>query len=158
MAAKTCHLIQIKIDFSNFPSVWNEMPSYMRIGKEVHIEFRVGVIFIFLTFKRDKLTSLNYRYTDQVHSGIFHHKFWFYIRFNAIFFLFSNNTESCDGFYFRFVYAISISHTLTHTHKYFIKKLVQQQQFLKEKQTYTFASLLFIYRTSFISMTKLIKQ
>lgn len=39
-----------------------------------------------------------------------------------------------------------------------IKKLVQQQQFLKEKQTYTFASLLFIDRTSFMSMTKLIKQ
>lgn len=120
MVAKTCHLIQIKIDFSNFPSVWNEMPSYMRIGKEVHREFRVGVIFIFLTFKRDKLTSLNYRYTDQVHSGIFHHKFGFtfvamqFYSFSNIVSSFFNNTESCNGFFFRFVYAISISHTHTH--------------------------------------------
>lgn len=119
MAAKTCHLIQIKIDFSNFPSVWNEMPSYMRIGKEVHIEFRVGVIFIFLTFKRDKLTSLNYRYTDQVHSGIFHHKVlhslqYNFVLFSTLFYLFST-TQRAVMVFFHFVYAISISHTHTHT-------------------------------------------
>lgn len=147
MVAKTCHLIQIKIDFSKkFPSVWNEMPSYMRIGKEVHIEFRVGVIFIFLTFKRDKLTSLNYRYTDQVHSGIFHHKFcWFYIRFNAIFFFFQQHREL---WWFLFSFCLC-NFNLTHSHTHInisLKKLVQQQQFLTEKQTYTFASLLFIDR------------
>lgn len=118
MVAKTCHLIQIKIDFSNFPSVWNEMPSYMRIGKEVHIEFRVGVIFIFLTFKRDKLTSLNYRYTDQVHSGIFHHKFTFVaIQFCSFFNIvssFFNNTESCNGFFSFCLCNFYLTHSHTH--------------------------------------------